>query len=280
MERENRHSKESFLLEMREFLEGYSIEYSFNGDLFFLERFSLLLLPVAMSMVESEREALRLSVERESHLDYIFIPEDLWITKGELYRNRVLSRIGKGRVLYARECRVKEIDGSVARSFLEKNHLLGYGKTRYKYGLYYGEVLVAVATFSHPRNIERGGVERSSYEWVGYASLGSLRVVGGMSKLLSHFMRERLSERESESEESREVESYEVMSYFDKEWGRGGSYRKMGFKSCGESAPLLFKIEPTTFKRSVVKGDGLIKTEEGELLLYNLGNEKFVKSFF
>ncbi|MDD4429489.1 MAG: hypothetical protein PHG64_14025, partial [Paludibacter sp.] len=118
----------------------------------------------------------------------ITIYEDQWITRRSVIEGRLLATFGKGGVVFARNCSVRRITTELARDFLNDNHILGYARSRYKYGLFNMKrecglepgTLVCVATFSEPRIMDRGGVKVKSYEWVRYAALGSLRVTGGM----------------------------------------------------------------------------------------------------
>ena len=74
----------------------------------------------------------------------------------------------------------------------------------------------AVATFSNARRWLKDGVKISSYEWVRYASLPELRVIGGMGKLLNAFIDD--------------VGPDDIMSYADAAQQDGGeAYRRLGF---------------------------------------------------
>lgn len=130
--------------------------------------------------------------------------------------------------IYARNCSVRRIDKSVAAVFLDANHRLGDTGSRYRYGLFVerstgkgeaeipGGTLVAVATFSNARRWLKDGVKISSYEWVRYASLPELRVIGGMGKLLNAFIDD--------------VGPDDIMSYADAAQQDGGeAYRRLGF---------------------------------------------------
>jgi len=134
--------------------------------------------------------------------------------------------------IFARNCRVCRIDKPTAAAFLDANHRLGDTGSRYRYGLFVerctgsGEAefpegtLVAVATFSNARRWIKEGVKISSYEWVRYASLKEIRVIGGMSKLLTAFIED--------------VKPDDVMSYADAEQQDGGeAYRALGFVEDG-----------------------------------------------
>lgn len=101
--------------------------------------------------------------------------------------------------IFARNCSVRRIDRITAKSFLDVNHRFGDASSRYHYGLFTDRFtgstetalpegsLVAVSEFSSARKMQDGS---RSCEWVRYASLRDTRVVGGMGKMLEHFVRE------------------------------------------------------------------------------------------
>ena len=129
--------------------------------------------------------------------------------------------------VFARNCLIRRIEKPVAAAFLTRYH------RRYFYGLFVrrstgaGELrleegtLVAVASFSSARRWQKPQGEVRSYEWIRYASLEGVRVVGGMGKMLEHFIKE--------------VKPDDVMSYADTRWpDSGNAYRKLGFVSEGK----------------------------------------------
>ena len=200
--------------------------------------------------------------------------EDLWFTKGEILRNRLLANIGLGAKLFARKCRVEKINAEAAKRFLEANHLLGDARSVFRYGLFCGEELVAVATFSASRPMEREDRVVSSYEWVRYVNKASLRIVGGMGKLLNYFVAEEKPE--------------EIMSYADIDWSDGDAYRKLGFKYVGETQPVEFYVNIETYERVSAKKllrDRKYRTQEASqqdktyVLILNSGNLKFLRRF-
>jgi len=258
-----------FVLEIRDFLSINSIGFKMDGYSFFLTGFSLSILPLPLGRKIEELG----DVENGTvNVGRIVIHEDLWIRKGELIRNRLLARFGKGEVLFARKCSVREIDTIAARDFLEENHLLGYSRAKYKYGLFNRDTLVAVATFSASRPMMREQGLVDSYEWVRYASSGPLRITGGMGKLLNYFVK-----RE---------QPQEVMSYADAEWSEGGAYLSLGFGIAGKTPPVEFHVDKISYERFPMKK--LLKDkkyrnqeldEEFAVLLFNAGNFKFIRSF-
>ena len=162
--------------------------------------------------------------------------------------------------VFARNCRVERIEAEVARRFLDANHRFGAAVCRYWYGLYqrrttgaaendHSGALVAVAGFSAARRWLKGDKTVRSYEWVRYASLDGLRVVGGMGKLLGAFVEE--------------VRPDDVMTYAltgeDMAGGRamraggefdGGAFRRLGFveegeKVFGDARDIKFRLKLT-----------------------------------
>ena len=132
--------------------------------------------------------------------------------------------------VYARNCQVSRIDKPTAEAFLASSHRLGATGGRYRYGLFVRRstgakelalpegTLVAVGVFSNARRWTKGDKRLSSYEWIRYASLPGLRVVGGMSKLLKTFIEE--------------VQPDDIMSYADVDYPDAGKvYLKLGFYS-------------------------------------------------
>lgn len=134
--------------------------------------------------------------------------------------------------IFARNCSVRRIDKPVAAEFIQRYHRLGETTCRYRYGLFVerstgcGELelpqgtLVAVSEFSNARRWQKGDRRISSYEWVRYASIDGIRIVGGMGKMLQAFVDD--------------VHPDDVMSYADISWPDGGdAYRTLGFTEEG-----------------------------------------------
>ena len=159
--------------------------------------------------------------------------------------------------VFARNCEVRQLDAITAGEFLDRFHRLGSTGSRYRYGLFVKRAtgaretvipagtLVAVATFSAPRRWRKtssdGDCVIKSYEWVRYASLEGLRVVGGMGKLLNAFVED--------------VHPDDIMSYADASSEDGGSvYQTLGFEmeSTCEPAPgitnLKYRLKLTDWK--------------------------------
>ena len=188
----------------------------------------------------------------------IVVPEDRWHTQRDMMEKRVLAHLGQFRSIFARKCTVRRIDKPAAREFLERNHSYGDASCRYRYGVYCGDELVAVAEFSNARRWLKDDGPVASYEWVRYASLPDVRVVGGMGKVLKTFIDE--------------VHPDDIVSYADLEWSDGEVYRTLGFVRDGMKAPVSFVIDPVTWKRTPMKN----AAPDCEGLHYtNLGSVKY-----
>lgn len=196
--------------------------------------------------------------------DKIFLYEDRWWTNRQMVQERILARLERFRSIFARKCRVLTGRGNpqlgeLVREFLQKHHSYSSAKCRYRYALEYEGEIVAVATFSEGRpmvrkmdtplqNVPKEDQENAeivifdSYEWVRYASLPGIRVVGGMGRLLNTFIEERFSRIEPGT-------PLEVMTYSDTEWGSGDVYTKLGFQFAGERPPVEYHVHKKTFVR-------------------------------
>lgn len=104
--------------------------------------------------------------------------EDEWILKGDIVKSIILAKLGifKERV-HARKTVCQPVDNSVAKPFLEENHIQGSISGKH-YGLYEGDRLVILVTIGKCR-FSKG------YELLRYCSLLGVQVNGGFSKLLS-----------------------------------------------------------------------------------------------
>lgn len=138
----------------------------------------------------------------------IHIFEDDWLSKKHILKSLIKNRIGKDSdKIYARKLNVRIPPKEEVNVLLNNYHIQGSVGGSLVYGLYNDNELVSVMLFKNRGN----GV----YELNRFAS--SVRVVGGFSKLLSHF--------------KRNVEWAEIISFADRCWSEGNVYVKNGFES-------------------------------------------------
>lgn len=157
----------------------------------------------------------------EKGINLIQIFEDEWINKSEIVKNRLKSILGFGSKYYARKSLIKEISSNIAKDFVNKHHIYGYTTASLKYGLYIEDELIAVMTFTRPTRAKNQLKSNYDYELSRYCSKG--RVLGGASKLFSHFIKV--------------INPNVVVSYSDLRWGIGDLYENLGFNFIGNTLP-------------------------------------------
>ena len=117
--------------------------------------------------------------------------------------------------IFARNCEIRRIDKAQASAFLNAYHRYGDCAAACRYGIFVSRysgaegcaegikpghpypigTLVAVATFSKARRWTKDDADGEpqvicSYEWLRYASLPEVRVLGGMGRVLARFIGE------------------------------------------------------------------------------------------
>ncbi len=213
----------------------------------------------------------------------IHLWDDVARSKPDVVVSRLRALAGDSVRIPARLTQARRIDKPTTIAFLEQNHLQVAIASKYKYGLWLpkryfrvlppefldaqpanaDELLVAVATFSHPRNIPRDGQLFRSYELVRFANRLNCTVVGGLDKLLTAFVTEH--------------QPGDIMTYADRDWSDGRSYERLGFERMGETEPQQFWVDPTTNSRYYLHQ---IKDSSGMIPVWNAGSIKFVKRFW
>jgi G:T-mismatch repair DNA endonuclease (very short patch repair protein) len=192
-----------------------------------------------------------------------------------MIRNKV-SRIEKR--IFARATTVDNVSVKDAKEFCEKNHLSGYSSSSTRLGLFAssGE-LVSLMTFRKNRFSNHSSPD---FEVIRFCTKLNTTVVGGGSKLLSHFLTEIPKDAS-------------ITTYSDCMTGNGLSYEKMGFVFVEQTAPgyywvrdgkrnnrmgfqrnKLEKVFGKEFDTSLTEDQ--IMYSEGFRKLFNAGNFRFV----
>lgn len=193
--------------------------------------FHLIPIPTYSIELDQQYTLQNLSLEaRKLNIRFINIFEDFYIIKKEVVMQRISAILGVFTSIRARNTSVSRIDKRALDDFLHTNNLYSSPTARYKYGLFYKDRLVAAASFSAGRPIQRNGKTYRSFELVRFANLAGYIVVGGVGKLLKRFIQE--------------VKPDDIMSYADLDWSSGASYEKLGFQLIGITPPQEFWINP------------------------------------
>lgn len=165
------------------------------------------------------------------------IYEDWWVAKPEVVISKIRALNGSSDRIFARKTKVKKIDKPTCDAFLEENHIYGTTKAKHKIGLFYQDELVATATFSAQRNLAIG----RSVELIRFCSKNGTTVVGGLDKLLKFYIKEYTPDH--------------IMTYVDKDWGRGKAFLALGFELTAEKEPINYSVNPKTGKRIPIEKD-------------------------
>ena len=190
-------------LELDFVIPEYKIAIEFNGNF-----------RHCIDEIKNKRYHLNKSilVEEKGYV-LIHIYEFEWFDekKREKIKNLIKQYCGEVKKIYARSCKIKEIDNKIYRDFCEKNHLQGFRSAKIKYGLFYKDELVQLMSFDKPKY-------NKNYEWeIIRGCPGSLfRTIGGTGKLFSYFIKEH--------------NPNSIMSYCDYNKFNGISYEKIGME--------------------------------------------------
>ena len=161
----------------------------------------------------------------------ITIFEDEWENNRDIVQVRLQHILNLStNKIYARQCSIQVVTSKLANAFLNKNHIQGGCSSLVNLGLFdENSILVAIMTFGKPRlSLGRSVSMPGEYELLRYAT--SKVVVGGASKLFTHFIR---------------IHSpVKIFSYSDKRWSTGKMYEKLGFLFKKETKPNYWYFKP------------------------------------
>lgn len=138
---------------------------------------------------------------------------------------KMLLNIALGRVntrIYARQCTVRQISNQEAAVLNNKIHLQGHRNAQVTYGLFYKNELVQLMSFSRTK-YNRNLKEANAWEIIRGCPGSNNIVVGGVSRLLTHFIRD--------------YKPTKIFSYCDFNKFDGKSYLAAGMYFTGYTGP-------------------------------------------
>lgn len=197
--------------------------------------------------------------------------------KSDIILSMMSNIVGRSKKINARSCVIKEITSSDAAEFLRVNHIQGKTSSTVRFGLFFEDELVSVMTFSPTRNVlGREGKTENEWELVRYCNKLSTSVVGGASKLFSHFIKN--------------MNPQTVYTYANRRWSSGNMYYKLGFTFDGNTDPgywYFFKnkrVHRYTLRKDVLvamgcdpsKSEADLTEEMNIPRIYDCGNIRFI----
>ena len=169
---------------------------------------------------------------------------DVWRRSRSIVESRLRCKCGMYRIRYmARKMIVKSMTKMEYVPFLNKNHLWGSIGAKYAYGLYPrekndGDGPIAVATFSSGRTITRANREYRSFELLRFCTAMDESVVGGLSRLISAFVRDVVGKRRIEGE-VKGWDNMDIVTSIDRDFGRGDAWPNFASVEVMDPVPMF-----------------------------------------
>ncbi len=219
----------SFQSEITEYISSFGVGLKVEGWGLLIENKGVGFVFYKIENVKSQRDNL------PQNLHLIHIWEDQWATKKEIIKSRISSLFGKSKRVFARKTKIVKLNKIELLDFLKKNHSNEPANAKHKYGLIVDNDLVAVSAFSGSCPVHRDGVVYKSHQLIRFCNKNGTTVVGGLSKLIAHFIKIHNPE--------------DIMSYADLDWSNGNSYTRLGFYKIGILEPQTFYTNPISMQR-------------------------------
>ncbi len=192
----------------------------------------------------------------------IALPVDYLVKQPEKAGAIIQSKLGLNQKVFARHCEVKKLKREEAAFFLESYHLMNSTQSSSNYGLFYHGELLAVASFSKGRKMRRLQQNQRSFELIRFCCKKGYTITGGLSKLLTHFVREK--------------KAGDIMTYVDQLWSEGEAFVKAGFKREEKMNPKHFLINRRTFERTLLTDTAQVVDENTYFVIQDNGNLKLI----
>ena len=164
-------------------------------------------------------EKTELCEEKGIRLIHIF--EDEWVNHSDICKSIIASSLGiYERKIFARKCEIKEISVSEWKQILNENHIQGYCKANYRYGLYYNNQLVQGI------GITESNHKKDELELNRMITLKNTQVLGGFSKLVKYA--------------KNKLNADVLYSYISRRMFSGKGYFSVGFEIVKINKPTYF----------------------------------------
>jgi hypothetical protein len=194
----------------------------------------------------------------------ILIPLDHLVREPEKIAALLCSRLGLNKTVFARKTVYRPVPKDMAKEFLDSHHLMGYAGGASHRGLFTGDELVAVASFSKGRKMRRLAAEKRSFELIRFCTLPGITVSGGLSRLVRNFCTEK--------------NAGDVMTYVDRQLSDGTSFLRAGFRNAGSTEPHYFLVNKASMARVSAESENIAYDKSRFYLTRNLGSHKLIFS--
>jgi hypothetical protein len=200
-------------------------------------------------------------IAKESGISLINIWEDDWKHKSDIIKSKIKHLLKlTDEVIYARKCKIKNVDFKAAKNFLNDNHLQGFCPFSIAYGLYVNDDLVSICTFGK-RKISGSATN----ELLRFTNKINHHVPGGFTKLMKHYIKEN--------------SPCELITFADRSWSpiKETIYIKNGFEFLYSTKPnywyIIDKVRSNRFnhRKSVLVDLGYDNKLTEREIMFNRG---------
>ena len=182
---------------------------------------------------------------KEKGIQLISIWEDLYITKYNIVKSVILSKLGVyNSKIYGRKCCIEVVDSKTANTFYNNNHIQGACNASIHYALIYDNDIVAMMSFG-----KRSLGKDCDLQWelIRYCSQLNTCVIGGSSKLFNRFIKD--------------YNPHSIISWSSNDISNGSMYSMLGFEFLTSTSSYWYVSKKTCkrFHRSSFSKANLIK---------------------
>lgn len=203
-------------VELDLFVPSKNLAIEFNG-LFYHSSGS-----ISTDKVISEKHIKKTELCEKHGITLLHIFENEWENKQSIWKSMIKHRLGLSTKIYGRKTTCRDITSKLADEFCKINHMQGAAKSKYQYGLYYENILVAVISIAGSRYND------NDFEIIRYCNITDHNVVGGFSKLLKYF---------------RGIHPGSIVSYANRRWSSGNLYAQSGFIKERITGPCYYYLK-------------------------------------
>lgn len=171
------------------------------------------------TIVKNNYHLVKTNLCEKQGIQLVHIFENEWLFKSDIVKSRLKNLLSiYDKTVFARKCKIKEVDSNTSREFQEENHIQGSVNAKVKLGLFYENELVSLMTFGKCRFSKK-------YEWelLRFCNKLGYHIPGAAGKLLKYF--------------EKNYKPKSLVSYADRRWSQGKLYDALGFTLINKSSP-------------------------------------------
>jgi hypothetical protein len=213
------------------------------------------------------RDALKFNNAIKNNNELIVIYEDEWANKNLIFKNIISNRLGIKNIKTARanKCSILQIDNKTINAFYEKFHYIGPTNSKYNYGAFLDNELVAAMSFRKPTRPTNAEFELSRM-----AGDFDIKIHGIWSKLLRKFIQDQ--------------NPNSIVTYSDNRLFSGKTYQKIGFKLDGHIKPdYYWVLNMKRFNKSALRKpknttitETQLRTSQGYRKIWDYGKTRWL----